>query len=643
METKALPVILRKFVFRDTLSPGDMPFLDQDIDAGQEAAQVRLIKPGAPSTHQTQIPGYFVMSSASPNIENAEEMNEPEVQEAAQGVMQIARHLYTTYTQNEQGPDPELMIAVHGYNSGRSSVRDWYKNIFQYVNRYDQPIPCQGNQVFIGYRWPSENIEFQRLGEAFWALPPLPRDLMVTGFVGALGLLILELTAFGETLAGFVLALTLAVLLGLSTIIFTLVLLRIVVYFRDRYRAQNFGVLDLVELLRQVDRAMVRLKAEDIRQHTPDEPDPDEKAAKFWEQTQRKIKLSFLGHSMGGFVVTNVVRILSDVFDYRSVNNQPPADVGSVFRLERLILTSPDIPILTIVSSRANFLSSSLRRFSESYLFSSEGDLALRIASATANYFTFPSSSEAMGYRLGNVSLKATYEDSKDYGIINLSALDEYFFHGSSLAKSIARNPYKIMEYLFLTYTWCRSDGYNTLAKLLKKRLEVSQSQPANSPEVLKQPKITIADFFTYFDCTDYKDVTFSLQGQSGGEPRGLLTRAKRKKALGWWDYLLLMLDGLRQKRDVHGGYFQGAFTQQMIYRIAFLGFTGYLKTLDSDPHMAFDPHVALSKLHMQCKHLGIQGFLSPIRYRVNIQGESIMENKHELIEAINKESAGLL
>ena len=171
----------------------------------------------------------------------------------------------------------------------------------------------------------------------------------------------------------------------------------------------------------------------------------------------------------------------------------------------------------------------------------------------------------------------------------------------------------------------------------------MSQSQPANSPEPLKEPKITIADFFTYFDCTDYKDVTFSLQGQSEEEPRGLLTRAKRKIALGWWDYLLLMLDGLRQKRDVHGGYFQGAFTQQMIYRIAFLGFTDYLKTLDDDPNMAFDPHVALSKLHMQCKHLGIQGFLSPIRYRVNIQGESIMENKHELSEAIDQESAGLL
>ncbi|MEM7650797.1 MAG: hypothetical protein AAF204_01785, partial [Pseudomonadota bacterium] len=41
----------------------------------------------------------------------------------------------------------ELMIAVHGYNSGRSSVRDWYKDIFQYINRHDAAIPCQGNQA----------------------------------------------------------------------------------------------------------------------------------------------------------------------------------------------------------------------------------------------------------------------------------------------------------------------------------------------------------------------------------------------------------------------------------------------------------------------------------------------------------------
>ena len=57
---------------------------------------------------------------------------------------------------------------------------------------------------------------------------------------------------------------------------------------------------------------------------------------------------------------------------------------------------------------------------------------------------------------------------------------------------------------------------------------------------------------------------------------------------------------------------------------------------------MAFDPHVALSKLHLQCQELGIQSFLSPIRYRVNIQGESLIADKQELLQAIDQESAEL-
>ncbi|MBX2866193.1 MAG: alpha/beta hydrolase [Leptolyngbyaceae cyanobacterium MAG.088] len=641
MDSKPLPVILRKFVFRDVLSQEHDLYLDQDIDAGQDAAQVRLVKIGSREREQAAIPGYFVMSSAPPNIETAEALQEAELQDAARGVKEIAKHLYEIYTQQD-GPDPELMIAVHGYNSSRRSVRDWYKDIFKYINRHDTAIPRQGNQVFIGYRWPSENIELQRLGEACKALPPLPQGLMVMGMFGAIWLLALELTTFRDTAPGFAIAFLLALLLGLSTIIITLVILRMVVYFRDRYRAQNFGVLDLVELLRQIDRELVNCKAADIKRQKPDEQNPCDVAAKFWQRTHRKVKLSFLGHSMGGFVVTSVVRILSDVFDTRSIRNKPPADIGSVFRLERLILTSPDIPILTIVSSRVNFLASSLRRFSESYLFSSEGDLALRVASATANYFTFPSSTEAMGYRLGNVSLKASSRGKKGYGIVNLSALDEHFFPGSSLSDAIMRNPYKVMEHLFLTYTWWKKDGYNTLANMSQDCGH--PNQPWASTEAEQSAQITIADFFTYFDCTDYKDVIFSVKdGLTSQIPKGVLTRANRRKALNWWDYLLLMFDGLLGRRDVHGGYFQGSFTQVMIYRIAFLGFTGYLQTLDDDPNMAFDPHVALSKLHMQCRTLGIQSFLSPIRYRVNIQGENIAHNKQELIAAIDQESTDIL
>lgn len=637
---KPLPVVLRQFAFQDRLSHRDLKFLDQDIDAGQDTAQVRLLRIGAPGADAASVPGYFVMSSASPNIESHKDLQEAEVKEAAQGVQAIARHLYDICCRDD-APIPELIISVHGYNSSRSSVRDWYKDIFQYANRYDSAIARRGSQVYIGYRWPSESIEPKRIGEAFFALPALPRFLMVAGFLGAFLLLWLDIYAFGETVPGIVLSVLLAGLLGIAIIIATLVILRISVYFRDRYRAQNFGVLDLVELLRQIDQTLVQLKAQDLEPYATNGRSAREEAAQFWLQTKRKVKLSFLGHSMGAFVVTSVVRILSDVFDLRSIKNQPPADVGSVFCLERLMLTSPDIPILTIVSSRANFLSTSLRRFSESYLFCNEGDLALRIASATVNYFAFPSNSEAMGYRLGNVAIKRTSKGSRDFGILNLFALRSHFFPGAALAESLAQDTDKVMDFLFLNHHWLwrdGRDGYDTLADLFYAR---HASSAAADKGQAAPAKPTIADFFTYFDCTDYRDVTFSVKTRTESRrARGLLTRAYRKQALRWWDYVLLMVDSVAGRRDVHGGYFHGKFTQEMIYRITFLGFTGYLHTLDDDATMAFDASVALSKLHMRCQELGIQGFLSPMRYQVDIQGQDIAAHRHQFLEAIDEAAA---
>ncbi|MHC5827429.1 MAG: alpha/beta hydrolase, partial [Nostoc sp.] len=98
-----------------------------------------------------------------------------------------------------------------------------------------------------------------------------------------------------------------------SSIILTLIILRISTYFRDTYRAVNYGVTDLVELIRQLD-VTVKLPP------------------------NKRIKLSFISHSMGCFVVTDVIRILSDVFDVKSINKEPDSDIGNVFRLGRLVL-----------------------------------------------------------------------------------------------------------------------------------------------------------------------------------------------------------------------------------------------------------------------------------------------------------------
>ncbi|MEB3213366.1 MAG: alpha/beta hydrolase [Leptolyngbyaceae bacterium] len=649
---KTLPFIIQRIVFKDEPALQSISFDKPD----DHPAQLVTIEDSPPS--EATIPGYFVMSSAPPNID--EKSSEPTVEaqrakirkdnrNAALGIEEIAQRLCEV---GQQGRNPELIITVHGYNTSRSSVQNWYKDIFLYINRYDAAIARHGTQVFLGYRWPSENIELQRLGEALKALPPLPRDLLIFGLLCGLAMFILEFTTFQETPYGFVLTLILALFLLLGFIMLTLVLLRLVVYFRDRYRADNFGVLDLVELLRQIDRHVIRLKAQDIlSQHHPsiDSLSEEERqeaqrfaedaAVSFWKDENRKIKLSFLGHSMGGFVVTNVIRILSDVFDARSVDKQPTPNVGSVFQLERLVLASPDIPVLTIISSRANFLASSLRRFTESYLLSSEGDIALRIASTAANYIAFPSRSQSRGYRLGNVALtksKFTRSD-KVGGIINLTTLDQQFYLGRPLAEAIAQTPDKVLENLFVTARRFKGKENETVADLF-------QQQTSWNHEV-----VTVADFFTFFDFTDYKDVTFDVKESHAKEtaagrapanrPKGILTRARQADRLNALDYFLLTLDYVLGSRDVHGGYFLGQFSQAMTYRMLFLGFTGYLKTIDPDPSMAFDPHVALSKLHLKCRDMGIQGFLSPIRYRVDIQERPLSETIQELLNAIADES----
>ena len=127
---------------------------------------------------------------------------------------------------------------------------------------------------------------------------------------------------------------------------------------------------------------------------------------------------------MGGLVITNVVRILSDVFDRRSISQNPTAEIGHTLRLGRLILASPDIPVLAVVSNRANGLASSLRRFDEAYLFSNEGDLALRIASTAANYISFPSTHHYHGHRLGSIALR---NDIYSKGVINLPILRQQY------------------------------------------------------------------------------------------------------------------------------------------------------------------------------------------------------------------------
>ncbi|HEY9880273.1 MAG TPA: alpha/beta hydrolase [Leptolyngbyaceae cyanobacterium] len=632
---KTLPFTIQKFVFRDDPSLSSASVYPEYLKA-QKDYLVQLVNVKYGYNARAAIPGYLVLSTAPPSIEDAKESAEEDSLNANAALDEMADHIYEIYTTRDKAP--EVVITVHGYNTNLDSVQDWYRRIFKYVNE-SGAISGQGNQVFIGYRWPSEQVKLKRFFKAIKALPLLPFYLLILGLISSAILIALEFSSLDKTVLGFALSLVPAIFVFLASLIFSLVVLRLIVYFRDNYRATNFGVPDLVELMRLLDQALVERTQRNILQNNPSlSPEQaKEQALKFWQNdAKKKVNLSFIGHSMGGFVVTNAVRILSDVFDTRSIAQEPPSDIGSVFCLQRLVLASPDIPVLTIVSSRANFLASSLRRFAESHLFSNEGDIALRLASTAANYIAFPSKTQERGYRLGNVAIKPDRKNRQNYGFVNLDDLNQFLAYGVDLEDAISRCQEKVMDNLFLSRQRF-SNQCITLAKLFEEQ-QSNAGQPSKA-------KASVANFFTFFDCTDYKDYTLSLpiKYPSPPNPRstkaaGVLTRAKAKGPLSTLDYALLTWDYATNARDVHGGYFQGEFSQQLLYGIAFLGFKGYLESLHSDPSHAFDPHAVLSQLHEQFKQKGIQGFLSPMRYRVDIQGQHVKEAKKDMLKATNEE-----
>jgi hypothetical protein len=97
------------------------------------------------------------------------------------------------------------------------------------------------------------------------------------------------------------------------------------------------------------------------------------------------------------------------------------------------------------------------------------------------------------------------------------------------------------------------------------------------------QKPAAVARAFTFFDCTDYKD---------GDPPRGMLTEAlnfKRnnpKAGIPLWAQLKLLILYILGRVDVHGGYFDGAVTQRLIYRLACLGFDGSLEAYGGEDAM---------------------------------------------------------
>jgi hypothetical protein len=535
-------------------------------------------------TNQEKIPGYLVVSTAKLNVETEEQnsnrylssvankklfnINDGQVEPSTQDMIEkIAKTL-------ESSPEPEIIINIHGYSSTPSDTETGCKKIYEYINT---AIQQPNKYIFIGYRWPSENPiktdesgSFgQKLINALSSLPTLLAINLALGLTISIwsAIALLFLNILSNSAVRFFTAML--ILSGIvSATIFTLIILRLSTYFRDTYRATNYGVTDLVELIRQLDYT-VKLPR------------------------NKRIKLSFISHSMGCFVVTDVIRILSDVFDVKSINKKPDSDIGNVFRLGRLVLVAPDIPVESILPGRANFLRSSLRRCEEAYIFCNEGDLALRFTSTAANYFSFPARTRISGYRLGNITVKH-FNNKNDsvghtprYGVVNLHKQD----YGKGYRLD---NPYKYLE------------------------IRSSSSEHRKLEEITKMSEESVqpADLFTYFDCTDYKDDRMVQIG--------IVSSAIQKPAINFWNYILLTLAFIRksinnrdpQGIDTHTGYFGGGFSQKAIYELAFLGFQGFLESLSIEG----DELEQISVFSQRCQEKQIQVILAPQIYQQKTQ-----------------------
>lgn len=690
------------------------------------------------------VPGFFVRSTAPINVEQDECKPDgimPTVSDVIESLYQNSK-LNKSYT--------GLVIQIHGYNTGiekvtkgdrevegRDYIYEGWQKTWSYLNQQDTAIYGKPNSfVYLGYRWPSESVP-SSFNDADKALPITLKALFWGGIaIAAIGLLLLLI--FTSPIIDAFSAIVMLLGCMMFMLVATLYVLRIIVYFRDSYRANNFGVPDLIEFIRQLDLGLVKrhlnnslfeavakevsdglnlssnllltairktweiiepeaallsdrnddafrlllpklkqrelvsvddavflkIYASFVRVDKPAcTPTDFRKAAAYWNDEKPRIRLSFIGHSMGGFVTTQVIRILSDAFDpaaigdTKSLEKFPPPNVGRVFALGRLILISPDIPLMTIVSSRTNFLRSSLRRFEEAYLFSNEGDLALRLASTTANYFSFPASTYAQGFRLGNVTVnldasKQNAANQSDYGIINLHEL-------TSTNKPSPLLNYIGVQTLSRNTRSLGQEGQKKREALRKRSAKVDKESLATAA----QDPESIADLFTYLDCTEYRDITYYAK-RDNQEVNVLISEGQRSP-LNFFDYAKLLkayIDfssdpGKGVGVDVHGGYFYGRLSNLLIHRLAFLGFQGLLDSLifQPPPELNVDNRelpaelkaslqqakqlpdeqrrkIALEGLSWLCERRKIQVAASPERYYVDVLGFKRGETRAKIL-----------
>ena len=443
----------------------------------------------------------------------------------------------------------KIVLDIHGFNVPLASLeKNTYEPLVEKFKSDSDDQTFDDFVLFINFSWPSERVIFSQIRDWFLAMPLILWVLLI----GAISLASLVWThllyPLGLTLVGLTLA---------------LILLRLAVYFRDRDRASNYGVFDAVELVRWIHRILEEILNEQTAA-APENPYLKSNPAFFGA-----VSLSFIAHSMGCFVATQTIRVLSDVFDPAATNhwNGTTAGpfggitvvapgvaggmidlqkIGNFFRLKSLILASPDIPIWAITTGRANFLRTCLRRFEEAYLFTNDADMVLRLASTVANYFIFPSNSRIGGYRLGNLTCTGT----RSYSEVTL-------------------------------------DATGLGIRAFSKNLNLADKPFASLTGGVYQP-------FTVVDCTDYQDRPVTGVGKHQRWLSVLTANNSSTSSLNYFLTAFCHFLGIG-RIDSHGGYFRGEFCLDLLYALALYGQDSAREKLREkyklDWHQLFERH----------------------------------------------------
>ncbi|HEY9645715.1 MAG TPA: alpha/beta hydrolase [Chroococcidiopsis sp.] len=319
-----------------------------------------------------------------------------------------------------------LTLRTHGYSNDSASFFASFEQEADALHRADATTNAHAiddDHLYIGYHWPSEK---PLTSPGLWADYRRPEGILfkflfvLSGFAGIVGtLLYVFLRLVGVPVLGQLMRLPglneAATWVNFSTttalavqwywviptvfmmLLLAFWLLRVVVYQRDRYRAVHYGAPDLAEFFWRLDAALIKFRPQ-IGQPQSD-----------------RLRINLVGHSMGGLLLINVVRLLSERGSEDEGTLQPDSllsngtdpfcDLGQYLLLDNLILASPDIPLEFLREGRNNYVRSAMRRCRRIYLMSSDRDIILRYLSMIGNWFSEPSIQMA-GLRLGNVYLK---------------------------------------------------------------------------------------------------------------------------------------------------------------------------------------------------------------------------------------------